>query len=49
VPTMPGVGVALDRDKLARAHETYQRCGMRERDDEGTMRRFVPGWERTLF
>jgi glucarate dehydratase len=49
VPTSPGVGVRLDRDKLARAHEVYERCGMRERDDENTMSRFEPGWERTLF
>ncbi len=44
VPTTPGVGVTLDRDKLARAHETYEKCGMRERDDERTMRRIEPGW-----
>jgi len=49
VPTGPGLGVSLDRDKLARAHEVYQKCGMRRRDDATTMRRFVPGWKRELF
>jgi glucarate dehydratase len=46
VPEGPGLGVTLDRDKLARAHETYRKCGMRDRDDAGTMRRIVPGWRR---
>ncbi len=49
VPAAPGLGVELDRDKLARAHEVYEKSGMRERDDAATMRRMVPGWERTLF
>ena len=49
VPTKPGLGVSLDKDKLARAHEVYKKCGMRERDDATTMRRFVPGWRRRLF
>jgi glucarate dehydratase len=49
VPTASGVGVTLDRDKLARAHETYVKCGMRGRDDAATMRMVEPGWERTLF
>ena len=44
VPTGPGLGVALDRDKLARAHEVYQKCGMRGRDDAPLMRRLDPGW-----
>ena len=33
VPAGPGLGVELDRDKLAQAHETYSKCGMRDRDD----------------
>jgi glucarate dehydratase len=49
IPAGPGLGVQLDRDKLARAHETYRKCGMRDRDDASTMRRFQPGWERRLF
>ena len=49
VPTGVGVGVTLDRDKLARAHETYTKSGMRRRNDAATMQRFQPGWKRTLF
>ncbi len=49
VPPRPGVGVELDPDKLARAHETYRKCGMRERDDAGTMRMVEPGWKRDVF
>jgi glucarate dehydratase len=49
VPTEPGVGVRIDKDKLARAHEVYQKCGMRERDDATTMRRVEPAWQRDLL
>ncbi len=49
VPGGAGVGVDLDRDKLARAHETYRKCGMRQRDDATTMRLIEPGWKRDLY
>jgi glucarate dehydratase len=49
VPTAPGVSVEIDPDRLARAHEIYQKCGMRSRDDATTMQRFEPGWQRTMF
>lgn len=39
VPTGPGLGVTLDRDALARLHEQYLACGIRERDDTGYYRR----------
>ncbi|RBP64979.1 glucarate dehydratase [Brevibacterium sanguinis] len=42
VPTSPGLGVELDRDKLARLHEAYLDCGIRNRDDTGYMQRFDP-------
>jgi glucarate dehydratase len=45
VPTRPGLGVELDRDALARLHEQYLTCGLRERDDTGYMRRFQPSYE----
>jgi glucarate dehydratase len=44
VPAGPGLGVALDHDKLARAHEIYKKCGMRGRDDRELMKRLEPGW-----
>ncbi len=49
VPAAPGLGVKLNRDKLAAAHEVYQKCGMRDRDDATTMRMVEPAWERTIF
>ncbi len=46
VPSRPGLGVELDRDALARLHEQYLACGLRNRDDTGYMRSVVPGYER---
>jgi glucarate dehydratase len=46
VPAGPGLGVDLDRDHLARLHEQYRRCGIRNRDDTAYMQRFNPGYER---
>ncbi|AJE84270.1 glucarate dehydratase [Streptomyces albus] len=42
VPDRPGLGIDLDPDALARAHETYERSGLTHRDDVTYMRRFVP-------
>jgi glucarate dehydratase len=44
VPRRPGLGVALDHDKVARAHEVFEKCGMRGRDDGPLMRRLEPSW-----
>jgi glucarate dehydratase len=49
IPSGPGLGVELNRDKLAQAHEIYEKCGLRDRDDEATMQLVEPGWERTIF
>ena len=49
VPGGPGLGVALDRDRLARAHEVYRKCGMRGRDDASLMRRLDPAWTGALL
>ncbi|MFI5456525.1 MAG: enolase C-terminal domain-like protein [Isosphaerales bacterium] len=49
VPAGVGLGVTLDPDKLARAHEVYQKCGMRGRDDRSLMRRIEPGWKGELL
>jgi glucarate dehydratase len=46
VPSGPGLGVELDRDALAKLHEQYQACGLRNRDDTGYMQRIVPSYER---
>ncbi|TQN70318.1 putative glucarate dehydratase [Colletotrichum shisoi] len=42
VPTAPGLGVELDREKLARLHQQYLDCGLRKRDDTTYMKRFQP-------
>lgn len=47
-PDRPGLGVRLDRDTLARMHEDYLRCGIRDRDDAGYMRQFQPDFERRV-
>jgi glucarate dehydratase len=49
VPSGRGLGVELDPDKLAQAHEVYRQCGMRRRDDGSTMRRFQPQWNRARY
>ncbi|WP_327256581.1 glucarate dehydratase family protein [Streptomyces sp. NBC_01244] len=46
VPDRPGLGVRLDPDALARLHENYLRCGVRERDDTAYMRTFDPSYEK---
>jgi glucarate dehydratase len=49
IPSGPGLGVELNHDAVARARETYEKCGMRDRDDEATMWTVEPGWERTIL
>lgn len=44
VPKTPGLGVELDRDKLAELHEQYRCCGVRNRDDLAQMRKYDPGF-----
>ncbi|WP_410605282.1 glucarate dehydratase family protein [Amycolatopsis sp. lyj-90] len=45
VPDKPGLGVELDPDALARAHEDYVRSGQTKRDDVTYMRKFVGDFE----
>ena len=49
VPKGPGLGVSLDRDKVARAHEVYRKSGMTRRDDAPLMRRLDPNWTGQLL
>ena len=49
VPEGTGLGVRLDPDKVARAHEVYNKSGMRRRDDGHTMRLVEPGWKPEPF
>ncbi|WP_238335222.1 glucarate dehydratase family protein [Kribbella amoyensis] len=48
VPTGPGLGIELDRDRLARLHEQYIECGLRNRDDTGYMRKFQPDFDNSI-
>ncbi len=45
VPTTPGLGVELDRERLAAAHELYLEHGLGARDDAIAMQYLVPEWE----
>ena len=44
VPKTPGLGVELDWDALAKAHELYQTKGLGARDDAVAMQYLIPGW-----
>ena len=44
VPDTPGLGVTLDPDALARLHENWRHCGIRERDDTGYRQQFEPDY-----
>lgn len=44
VPGGPGLGVTIDGERLAAAHELYQREGLGARDDAVAMQVLVPGW-----
>ena len=41
----PGLGIELDRDRVARLHEQFLSCGIRQRDDERQMRRYRADWK----
>lgn len=40
----PGLGVELNQDAVARLHEQYLSCGIRNRDDSVQMRKYHPDW-----
>ena len=45
VPKKPGLGVELDMDQLAKAHELYKGMGLGARDDSVAMQYLIPGWK----
>lgn len=45
VPNAPGLGVRIDQDKLARLHQQYLDCELKERNDTEYMRRFEPDFD----
>ncbi|WP_127998124.1 glucarate dehydratase family protein [Piscinibacter defluvii] len=42
VPETPGLGVTLDRRRLAELHAQYLDCGVRQRDDLAQMKKYDP-------
>ena len=44
VPRRPGLGIEVDRVKLAALNQRYLACGLTERDDEVEMQKVQPGW-----
>ncbi|MEU0269647.1 enolase C-terminal domain-like protein [Nocardioides sp. NPDC006303] len=44
VPAAPGLGIRLDRDRVAAAHELYLEHGLGVRDDGVAMQYLVSGW-----
>ncbi|GGR54221.1 glucarate dehydratase [Nocardioides luteus] len=44
VPTEPGLGIRLDRERLAAAHDLYLEHGLGVRDDSIAMQYLVPEW-----
>ncbi len=44
VPTAAGLGLEIDEDALAAAHDLYRRAGLGGRDDAAAMQYLLPGW-----
>ncbi|WP_192558466.1 glucarate dehydratase [Pseudomonas allokribbensis] len=44
VPKKPGLGIELDMDQVAKAHERYKGMGLGARDDSVAMQFLIPGW-----
>lgn len=45
VTNEPGLGIELDREALAKLHETYKACGLTKRDDQIEMQKVHPDWK----
>lgn len=45
VPAKPGLGVELDMDQVAKAHELYKGMGLGARDDSVAMQFLIPDWK----
>ncbi|GER22415.1 glucarate dehydratase [Zafaria cholistanensis] len=45
VPTAPGLGIELDRERVEAAHQLYLEHGLGARDDAASMQYLIPGWE----
>ncbi|QOY96073.1 glucarate dehydratase [Massilia sp. UMI-21] len=45
VPARPGLGIELDVDALAAAHQAYRNMGLGARDDAAAMQYLIPNWK----
>jgi glucarate dehydratase len=45
VPQKGGLGIDVDLDQIAKAHELYQHHGLGARDDAMAMQSLIPGWK----
>jgi glucarate dehydratase len=45
VPTVPGLGVELDMERVEAAHQLYLGMGLGARDDAVAMQFLIPGWK----
>ncbi|TDV67718.1 glucarate dehydratase [Pseudomonas sp. LP_7_YM] len=45
VPNKPGLGVEIDMDQVAKAHELYKGMGLGARDDSAAMQFLMPDWK----
>jgi glucarate dehydratase len=45
IPIGYGLGVELDKEKLAIAHKNYLKCGITKRNDEVEMQKINPSWK----
>jgi len=45
VPKKPGLGIEIDMDQVAKAHELYKGMGLGARDDSVAMQFLVPNWK----
>lgn len=48
VPTAPGLGIKLDRERLAKLHKQYLDCGLTKRNDTTYMKKFQPGFSAVI-
>ncbi len=44
VPDAPGLGIEIDMERIAAAHELYRQHGLGARDDAAAMQFLIPGW-----
>lgn len=45
IPNRPGLGVNINEDKLAKAHELYEKLGFKGRDDTRAMQYLMKDWK----